>query len=152
MTLPRAFVAALETRLQKDPNIPLGTRLGRIYMAPSYIKGSRRFYQNEFADFMSICRAFGQPDLFITITVDPNCIEITEMMGSGQKSMNRCDLVVMVFEQKIRQLFHLLLNRKIFGAVAGYCGTYEHQNRGNVHFHLLVILQHETNNIFQRTD
>jgi hypothetical protein len=153
VTLPETFKRALLARaLKEDPELPLSTTLGKIFMAPAYIKGSRRFYQSEYANFMTICRARGQPDLFVTLTIDPDCPEVADLLPPGETWMSRPDLLNLAFEQKVKQLLYLMVERSAFGAVAGYVGAYEHQNRGNVHLHMLFILQRENNNIFGKDD
>ena len=51
---------------------------GQHIILPSSFIGSERHMQQLFQDFMAICRSFSKPDIFLTMTADPNWREIQE--------------------------------------------------------------------------
>lgn len=44
-------------------------------------------------DSMAICRKYGKPDLFITVTTNPNWPEIKKGLLPGQQASDRPDLI-----------------------------------------------------------
>ncbi|GJT72009.1 DNA helicase PIF1, ATP-dependent [Tanacetum coccineum] len=75
-------------------------------------------YDVNYKDAMALCRAYGNPDLFITFTSNPKWVEISDMLAliPGQKLHDRhvfgdCCAVVYVIEFKKRGLpqAHILL-------------------------------------------
>ena len=94
-------------------------------------------------DGMARVRALGNPDLFITITCNPNWPEITNALLPGQTPIDRPDIVARVFRQKLAAIKHLILHKHAFGEVLAYCDTIEFQKRGLPHCHLLLILSPE---------
>jgi len=81
---------------------------------------------------LQIIERFGKPDLFITITCNPNWIEIQCNLLPGQTAADRPDLVARVFELKKKEFIKDLYNKKIFGSAVAYVHTIEFQKRGNV--------------------
>jgi hypothetical protein len=57
-----------------------------------------------FQDGMAIIRHFHKPDLFITMTCNPKCAEITEALLEGQKAQDRPDIVARVFKLKLKAI------------------------------------------------
>ena len=54
---------------------------------------------------MAIVRHYGKPDLFITITCNPEWPEIREALASnGQQAGDRPDLVTRVFSEKVKAI------------------------------------------------
>lgn len=114
-------------------------RIGRKTVLPSsYIGGPRNMSAN-YQDSMSIVRKYGKPDLFITMTCNPEWQEITSQLFANQKATDRPDLVARVFKLKIDQLIHEL-RKGIFGEILGYSYTIEFQKRGLPHAHIMLIL------------
>ena len=107
---------------------------------PSSFVGSPRWYTAQFQDAMAICREFHKPDLFITMTCNPNWIEIVRELRPGENVQNRPDLVSRVFKQKKDQLIRDIKTNKIFGQVPAMLWVIEFQKRGLPHIHILVIL------------
>ena len=46
---------------------------------------------------MTICRKFGKPDLFLTMTCNPHWKEITENLNENENAIDRPDIVTRVF-------------------------------------------------------
>jgi hypothetical protein len=93
-----------------------------------------------YQDSMAIVRKFGKPDLFITMTCNPNWSEITHLLLPAQQPHDRPDVVARVFNQKLKELMKDLLKRKIFGTVVAKIHVIEFQKRGLPHAHILLIL------------
>src|ERR1044071_1313938 len=89
---------------------------------------------------MAIVRKVGKPDLFITVTCNPNWPEIKEALLSGQTAQDRPDLISRVFNMKLKAIFNDILKEDIFGKVLAYLYTIEFQKRGLPHAHVLLIL------------
>ena len=114
---------------------------------PSTFTGSPRFYAEHYEDAMAIVRYFGTPDLFITMTCNPEWPEIKEAIKhdfpdgtSLQQQANfRPDIVTRVFKLKSDQLLDDIENGEIFGKVAATVSVIEFQKRGTPHMHLLLI-------------
>jgi Helitron helicase-like domain at N-terminus len=92
---------------------------------------------------MAICRTYHKPDLFITMTCNPNWPEITSALLPGQKPEDRPDIVSRVFNLKKDALLKDIKKNKIFGQVAAMVYTIEFQKRGLPHMHLLLFLAPE---------
>jgi len=89
---------------------------------------------------MALVRKYGKPDLFITITTNPNWREIRSNLFPGQQPSDRPDLIVRVFNAKLNEIIEEITKKQIFGQVTYYFYTIEFQKRGLPHAHLLVCL------------
>jgi hypothetical protein len=114
--------------------------IGKRMILPSSHTGSPRHMFQLFQDSMAICRTHHKPDLFITMTCNPNWPEITSALLPGQKPEDRPDIVSRVFNLKKDAFLHDLKKNKIFGQVAAMVYTIEFQKRGLPHMHLLLFL------------
>ena len=79
---------------------------------------------------MTYVREFGRPDLFITMTCNPNWDMIKALLLPGQQPSDRQDVVARVFQQNVDGLWTMLDDGHIFGAVAAIMYTIEWQKRG----------------------
>lgn len=79
-------------------------RVGKIVILPFTLGGSPRNMMQHYQDAMGIVRKFGKPDLFITITCNPNWREIKENFLPGQQPSNRRDLTIRVFNMMKKYL------------------------------------------------
>lgn len=93
-----------------------------------------------YQDAISIVRQLGKPDLFITITCNPNWPEITRQLLPGQSANDRNDIVVRIFKQKRDMICRDIFKNQIFGQHIGHVRSDEFQKRGLPHSHLLIIL------------
>jgi hypothetical protein len=91
---------------------------------------------------MAIVRKQGKPDLFITFTANVNWREIQENLN-GCLAADRPDIVVRVFNLKLKELIKDITKRQIFGKVVGHVHVVEFQKRGLPHAHILIILSQE---------
>lgn len=91
--------------------------LGKRIVLPSSFVGSPRHMYQLYQDAMSIVRKLGKPDLFITITANPNWPEIKRELLSGQKPADRPDLIARQFRLKLKHLLSQIIKGEIFGKV-----------------------------------
>lgn len=89
---------------------------------------------------MAIVRKYGKPDLFITMTCNPNWEEIKEALHPGQTPNDRPDIIVRVFRQKLKALLADIVKHGVLGKVLAHVHTIEFQKRGLPHAHILIIL------------
>ena len=91
-------------------------------------------------DALAIVRRMGKPDLFITMTTNPQWPEVVENLLPGQTVNDRPDLVARVFHLKFTEMMIDLQKRQVLGRVVAAIYTIEFQKRGLPHAHVLVIL------------
>ena len=89
---------------------------------------------------MAICREYRKPDLFLTMTCNPNWTEIQSELKNGQPPQNRADLVARVFKLKRDQLMKDLYVGQLLGKAVAHMNVIEFQKRGLPHCHILIIL------------
>src|SRR6202453_2341635 len=133
--------------------VNLGQQGTRIILPSSHPGSARHMYQL-FQDSMAIARHCQTPDLFLTMTANPNWPEIQEALlelngenddpdrpSKCQTAADRPDIVVRVFHQKVKALLKDIRGG-LFGKVAGLVYTIEFQKRGLPHIHILIFLHH----------
>ncbi|KXN86259.1 hypothetical protein AN958_10312, partial [Leucoagaricus sp. SymC.cos] len=111
---------------------------GKRVILPSSHIGSDRHMHQLFQDSMAICRANRKPDLFVTMTANPNWEEIQSALLPGQTASDRPDIVARVFEQKKKALLKEIMNG-LFGKCVAKVDTNEFQKRGLPHIHILIF-------------
>jgi hypothetical protein len=92
-------------------------------------------------DAMALVRKYGKPDIFLTMTCNPNWDEINRELYPGQTPQDRPDLVVRVFRAKLEELKDKLLQKDILGKVKAHVYVVEFQKRGLPHAHFLLIME-----------
>ncbi|KAL5568507.1 hypothetical protein UlMin_025082 [Ulmus minor] len=90
---------------------------------------------------MTLVQVFGKPDIFLTITCNPNWSKIKEELESHEEPQNRPDLVARIFRAKLEELKNEIFKKQIFGPIATYVYVIEFQKRGLPHAHFLIILK-----------
>ncbi|GJV28989.1 ATP-dependent DNA helicase PIF1-like protein [Tanacetum coccineum] len=90
----------------------------KIVLPQSFI-GSPRYMMHNYQDAMALCRAYGNPNLFITFTSNPKWDEIFDMLAHipGQKSHDRPEIGTRVFKMKLTKLMDDLTKRHVFGGL-----------------------------------
>ncbi|OAV90340.1 hypothetical protein PTTG_28369 [Puccinia triticina 1-1 BBBD Race 1] len=99
-----------------------------------------RCMQQLYQDAMALCRKFGPPSYFITMTANPNLQEILDETPLGEKSFDHPTVVARVFYLKMKELISQLVKLERFGRVVAYVWTVEFQKRGLPHLHLMVTV------------
>ncbi|TMS38388.1 hypothetical protein L596_005125 [Steinernema carpocapsae] len=128
----------LEQRAQEQ-----GIPRGRTVILSSTFVGGDRYYQQAYQDAMAIVTEFGAPDLFITFTCNPKWPEIVSNLKPGQSPCDRPDLVVKVFQLKLKEFMDDILKKQVLGKVKAFVRVIEFQKRGLPHTHMLLILDDE---------
>ncbi|GKA79553.1 ATP-dependent DNA helicase PIF1-like protein [Tanacetum coccineum] len=62
--------------------------------------------RKRFLDAMTLVQDAGKPDIFLTMTCNPNWPKIVENLYEGQPAQDRPDLVTRVFRAKLEYLKH----------------------------------------------
>ncbi|KIH45089.1 hypothetical protein ANCDUO_24875, partial [Ancylostoma duodenale] len=114
---------------------------GRNIVSPATYTGSPRDMIAKYQDAMSIVARYGKPDLFITMTCNPQWKEIEEALFPGQSASDRPDIVARVFKLKLDALLDDLFKKHILGEVAAHVWVVEFQKRGLPHTHILIIMK-----------
>ena len=129
----------------RDENFNLAEHGQRLILPSTHI-GSERNMLQLYQDSMAICRAFRKPDIFLTMTANPNWVEIQEALlkeptvdGQRQAAVDRPDIVARVFEEKKKALLKEIKGG-LFGKTSAMVHTIEFQKRGLPHMHLLIFL------------
>ncbi|XP_019086315.1 PREDICTED: uncharacterized protein LOC104720511 [Camelina sativa] len=164
VTMLEFYAYQIQTRLlQGDSDaIKVGCRI----ILPSSFTGGPRYMAQNYQDAMAICRTFGNPDLFITMTANPNWEEIKEHLQCCGNFMpnDRPDLESLVFKMKLEALVADLWDGDFFGEAKSrqkpvrnnntnapkihiaVVYTIEFQKRGLPHAHILVWLRDDMRN------
>ncbi|KAG2715347.1 hypothetical protein I3760_03G071900 [Carya illinoinensis] len=117
------------------------SNVGKRIILPSSFIGGPRDMRKRYMEAMALVQRYGKPDIFLTMTCNPNWQEISNELRLHEESQNRSDLVARVFRAKLEELKDQLFKQQIFGKVSAYVYVIEHQKRGLPHTHFLIILQ-----------
>ncbi|XP_071680445.1 uncharacterized protein [Lolium perenne] len=112
----------------------------RTVLSGTFIGGPRD-KRRRYMDAMALVRKYGKPDIFLTMTCNPNWDEIKRELYPGQTPQDRPDLVVRVFRAKLEELKNKLFQKDILGKVKAYVYVVEFQKRGLPHAHFLLIME-----------
>ncbi|CAJ2652908.1 unnamed protein product [Trifolium pratense] len=90
---------------------------GKRIVLPSSFTGGPRYMVQNYQDAMAICRTFGNPDIFLTFTANPNWPEVKYMLHEipGQPVEDRPDIKTRVFKMKLDQLMKHIVEGQYFG-------------------------------------
>jgi hypothetical protein len=92
--------------------------VGKRIVLPDSFTGGPRYMFNNCQDAMGICKRFGYPDLFITVTCNANWPEIRDFLSDkGLQASDRPDIVCRVFKMKLDQMMCDFKKDQIFGKV-----------------------------------
>ncbi|XP_049350419.1 uncharacterized protein LOC125815062 [Solanum verrucosum] len=118
-----------------------GEKVGQRVLLPGSFIGGPRDMRRRYMDAMALVQEYGRPDLFITMTCNPEWTEIQEQLCAGQVAQDRPDLVTRVFRAKLQDLKDQIFKKEIFGPTAAHVFVVEFQKRGLPHIHILLILK-----------
>ena len=116
--------------------------IGQKFILPPSFTGGLRYLVEKYHDAMAICREFGNPDLFITMTTDTNWREIKEHLGKygGDSPNDRLDIECRVFKMKLEQLLKDFKKGTFFKPYTAALHRIEVQKIGLPHAHILLWL------------
>ncbi|GJZ04369.1 DNA helicase PIF1, ATP-dependent [Tanacetum coccineum] len=91
-------------------------RLGKRIVLPMTFTRSLRYMMQNYQDAMALCRAYGNPDFFITFTSNLKWPEIAEMLNyfPDQKAHDRPEVGTRVFKIKLTELLDDLTKKHVF--------------------------------------
>lgn len=118
-------------------------RLGNMYVLPSTFIGSPRYMNLNYQKAMTIVRKKGRPDLFITMTFNPNWPEIKRIVTKfrpGTTCNDIANICVRLFYIKCRAILSDIISGKVFGYVISWFWVVEFQKRGLPHIHMMFTL------------
>ncbi|XP_022885426.1 uncharacterized protein LOC111401769 [Olea europaea var. sylvestris] len=92
-------------------------------------------------DGMALVQRYGKPDVFLTITCNPNWPEIEQELRHNDEKQNRPYLLTRIFRAKFEELKNDLFRRHILGPIVAYVYVIEFQKRGLAHAHFLLIFK-----------
>ncbi|XP_074351612.1 uncharacterized protein LOC141690736 [Apium graveolens] len=139
-TIRSDLYTSIRDALRKGDHNP--NYIGKAVVLPASFTGSQRYMSQNFKDALALCRAIGHPSLFLTMTCNKKCPEITEMMKSllGVYVCDAPDIVSRVFKLKLDQLMHLIKMENYFGKCIGVMHVIKFQKWGLPHMHMLIWL------------
>ncbi|OWZ16928.1 Helitron helicase [Phytophthora megakarya] len=112
-------------------------KVERFVLLPPSFTGGEKHMRKQYYDSMAIVRGVGKPNLFITITCNPEWNEIKEAIPDCP------DLVTRAFKLKLNAIKDDIVKKKIFGNVWPLTYVIEFQKRGLPHAYMTVKLTEE---------
>jgi hypothetical protein len=88
-------------------------QIGTPIILPASYPNSPRYYHNLYLDAVALPRRFGKPDLFITMTCNPNWVEIKDGIPNGSHWKHHPDIVARVFNLKLHALLDVVIKKKL---------------------------------------
>ena len=115
-TIRSSFLGGVEEAVRRgdyDASL-VGTRV----VLPASFTGGRRYMFNNCQDAMAICKKYGYPDLFLTVTCNPKWIEIQRHLSrTGNYAPYRPDIFCRVFHIKLEEMMVDFRKGEFFGKV-----------------------------------
>ncbi|XP_035838029.1 uncharacterized protein LOC110900470 [Helianthus annuus] len=104
---------------------------GKPILLPSSFTGGSRYMMQKYLDAMAICKSVGYPDLFITVTCNPNWPEIYRCLhNKALNAEDRPDIISRLFKSHCSKISVMY--------------TVEFQKRGLPHVHICLFLGAES--------
>lgn len=92
--------------------------IGQRYILPSSFTGGARYMMQNYLDAMAICKWYGYPDYFITITCNPKWPEVRRYLKGGTlNAEDRPDILCRIFKIKLDCIIKDLKDKELFGGV-----------------------------------
>jgi hypothetical protein len=121
----------------------LGYTIGKRIVLPASFKGSPRNLNRLFQDSMAVIKEYGRPDLFITVTCNPQWPEIQNELPEVKNHADKIPIIVRVFKLKLKAILEDIFTNNILGKVKANMYVIEFQKRGLPHAHILIVLEDE---------
>ncbi len=99
-----------------------------------------------YTTFIATSNKMGHPNIFLTMTCNPNLPEIRRSLLPGQSPQDRPDLWARVFKLNLKALMEAVIKGKICGEVVAYVTVIEFQKRRLPHAHCIFILDQASKN------
>ena len=127
----------------QNKSIKENAKIGRMIILPSSFEGSARNMKQNFIDSTVLIQEFGKPTYFLTMTCNGEWDEILENIEPHENASDRPDIVVKVFEGKLKALIRDLTENHILGRCIAYTYVIEFQKRGLPHAHILIWIHND---------
>ena len=88
-----------ELDLANNPDLP--AELSEAFTLPSSFIGSCAWASENVSDALAICKEFGSPTFFVTVTTNPKWPEITSRLKPGQTASDILFMVARVFKVRM---------------------------------------------------
>jgi hypothetical protein len=149
-----ASYAAVYDQLHRDGGSGGGNlnHVGRPMILPSSFVGSPRFYHQLYLDAMALPCRYHKPDLFITITCNPQWPEISAAVPAGSHWRYHPDIVARVFMLKFKSMLAEITVDEIFGPVLAFVWRVEWQVMKSNILLCIVMYMYAYNNIVCRLE
>ncbi|KAK1406269.1 hypothetical protein QVD17_41561 [Tagetes erecta] len=110
----------------KDSGQTKVTDVGKRVILPSSFTGGARYMMQNYLDAMALCKWFGYPDFFITVTCNPKWPEIPRFLkNTTLHPEDRPDILCRLFKIKLDAIIKDLTKNEILGKVSGVVYTVE---------------------------
>jgi len=103
------------------------TRIRCRIVLPTTFIGTLQYMQKFFHDNMVLVRILGKPDLFVTIMYNLTWSEITNELELGQSPHNCPNVVVYIFQLKLRAMMDEITKKNVLGEIITFCYVIEFQ-------------------------
>ncbi|XP_035835715.1 uncharacterized protein LOC110897674 [Helianthus annuus] len=121
------------------------SKAGKHIFLPSSFTGGARYMMQNYLDAMALCKCFGYPDFFITITCNPKWPEVQRFLKDTNLSPeDRPDILSRLFKIKLDSICKDLKKNHLFGKASAVVYTIEFQKRGLPHAHLCLFMEPES--------
>ena len=107
---------------------------------PKSVTGSPADYKERYQNALKLIQMQGKPDLFITMTCNPQWPEIQRELLPGECWENRMDLVARVFSMKRTNLIDAIKAGAFGSKATAIVAVTEFQKKSLPHVHILVCL------------
>ncbi|XP_021995336.1 uncharacterized protein LOC110892485 [Helianthus annuus] len=114
---------------------------GQRVILPSSFTGGSRYMTQNYLDAMSLCKCYGYPDFFITITCNPKWPEVSRFLkDTTVNPVDRPDILCRLFKIKLDAIIKDIKDNSLFGKVDAVVYTVEFQKRGLPHAHICLFM------------
>nr|CAD2203298.1 unnamed protein product [Meloidogyne enterolobii] len=117
-------------------------KVGHVVLFRSNMPGFRAYFKKNYKRACTIInrkRKRGSAMFMFTFTSNPQWPEMqNELYPNGQFLIDRPDIVMRFYADKVREVHKDLNERNIFGKQLGYAESMEFQKRGGPHFHRVM--------------
>ncbi|XP_076943656.1 uncharacterized protein LOC143613971 [Bidens hawaiensis] len=125
---------------------------GQRVILPSSFTGGSRYMMQNYLDAMCLCRWYGYPDFFLTITCNPGWPEVKRFLkDTSLNSKDKPDILCRIFKMKLDSMIKLLKGKSLFGKVKAAVYTTEFQKHDLPHAHICLFI-HPDNKIHNPSD
>ena len=114
---------------------------------PASFLGSRKWASEQTADSLALARTYSPPSFFVTMTCNPDWLEIKSQLQSGQNTFEVPTVMARAFKIRLQRLMHLLKTK--MGMIVYITTSNEFQRRGYPHSHIIVKVDYHLSRLAQ---